>query len=118
LNNLKENSVPKEYIPPPISCWTALNTEDPESTMKVIIAFLEEKKMEVKKSDNDKFSFVTRNENYSIAVSIYKRDDSFVLMFRRLNGDVVLYNNLFQEIATHTGLKLTTCIANSSNPII
>lgn len=118
MNSSKEKSIPKDYIPPSVSCWTALSTKDPESTMKVLKSFFVEKQILVIMSTNDEFSFSARSPKYSIAVSIYKRDNSFVVMFRRLNGDVVLYNNLFKEIATHTGLKLTTCIANSSNPII
>ena len=115
LNSPKEKSVPKEYIPPAVSCWTALSTKDPDKAMNMIITFFEEKEMEVKKSKHDNFSFVTRSEKFFIAVSIYKRDKSFVVMFRRLSGDVVLYNDLFKEVFTHTGLELTTCIAKGSN---
>ena len=115
MNSPKEKCVPREYIPPAISCWTALSTKDPDKAINMIITFLEGKEMKVEKSEHDNFSFVTRNDKFFIAVSIYRRDNSFVVMFRRLSGDVVLYNDLFKEVFNHTGFELTTCIAKNSS---
>jgi hypothetical protein len=100
-------SSPQAYSPPSVTCWTAFESADADQTVGMLERFV-----------NAKGAKLTRR-NYTLtvtdgdmrAVSLTSAHHGcFTTTCRRLSGDSVLFNSLFQELlAGVAGAKPTVC---------
>ena len=112
----------KKYIPPPIKCYTMFESNNYLICKNLIIKHLNEKydsKIYIKKSKSQKHTLSIiydtgiPDERISIVLTFSYVSDSiknrYIIMFRRLSGDVILYNAIYRDIIKYLQIN-SNCI--------
>lgn len=97
----------REYHPPPVTCHTAFETDNADTTIDSIISFVES-------CDNttwsrDEYSVVANFGDIHMVFTTVIRDGKYVTMCRRLYGDGFKYNDIFSSLLKTITCKPTVC---------
>ena len=116
------NSGLKKYRPPPIKCYTMFESNNYLVCKNLIIKHLNEKydsKIYIKESQSQKHTLSiiydtgVADKRISIVLTFSYISDSiknrYIIMFRRLAGDVILYNAIYRDIIKYLQMN-SNCI--------
>ena len=100
----------REYQSPHVTCWSAFETINPDTTIEKIISFVES--YDNTSWSRDEYSVVATFGDIRMVFSTTIRDRKYVTMCRRLYGDGFMFNKIFSSLLTTIECKPTVCQAN------
>ena len=112
----KASELPPIYRDPPVTCWTAILYNDKDTILDETVTLLSrDPNMQVSRNG---YSLIITCTDFRAVAYTANKEGKYVTMFRRLNGDIVRYNNMFSYIQCSTSGSLTACLSSSSNYLV